>query len=104
LAHIRSLVAPGGRAIIADVVSRVSPMPILLFRASALLSLAGDLSRRRPHALELYRLRTNPTWLAHLASDRYLSRSEFESRYVVKFPGAVFDRARHLHICSWIDR
>lgn len=104
LVHIRSLVAPGGNVIIADVVARFSPLPRSLFRAAAVLHLPLDLLRGRPGAIELYRLETDPAWITHLATDRYLSRPQFERRYRRHFPGAVFDRAKHLHICSWGDR
>ena len=104
LAHIRSLVAPQGRAIIADVVAPLSPVPSWIFRAGALIYLPIDLVRQRKDAFELYRLDTEPAWLAHLASDRYLSRADFERRYSAYFPAADFHRARHLHICSWVNR
>jgi SAM-dependent methyltransferase len=101
LAHIRSLVAPQGRAIIADVVAPLSPVPSWFFRAGALIHLPIDLMRRRKDAFALYRLDADPAWIAHLASDRYLSRSGFEHRYSAHFPGATFHRARHLHVCCW---
>ncbi len=104
LRHVRSLVAPGGKVILADVVGRLSPLPHWLHRAAALTYLPIELLRRRRDAFELYRLDSDPAWIAHLATDRYLSRSEFERRYTRHFPGATFSRAKHLHICSWDDR
>ena len=101
LTHIRSLVAPGGRAVVADVVAPFSPMPRWFFHAAAAVYLPIDVVRRRPHALEIYRLDTDSAWIAHLSSDRYLSRAQFERRYAQHFPGATFQRARHLHVCSW---
>jgi SAM-dependent methyltransferase len=104
LAHIRSLVAPRGTAIIADVVAPLSPVPSWMFRVGALIHLPIDLVRRRKEAFALYRLDTDPAWIAHLASDCYLSRAEFQRRYSAHFPGAAFYRARHLHICRWVNR
>jgi ubiquinone/menaquinone biosynthesis C-methylase UbiE len=101
LAHMRSLVAPGGRLILADVVARLSPIPGWWFRMGALLHLAAGVSRGRRDAFERHRLARDPAWIAHLASDRLLSRSEFERRYADHFPGALFHRARYLHICVW---
>ncbi len=104
LTHIRSLVATGGRAIVADVVAPLSPIPRWWFRGAAIIYLLLDLVRRRPHAFELYRLESDPAWTAHLATDRYLSRSEFERRYTDHFPDAVFHGAQHLQICTWENR
>jgi SAM-dependent methyltransferase len=104
VAHIRSLVAPRGRAIIADVVAPLSPLPSWAFRAGALINLPIDLLRRGKDAFVLYRLDTDSAWIAHLASDRYLTRSNFQRRYSAYFPGAVFHPARHLHICCWVSR
>ena len=104
LAHIRSLVAPRGTAIIADVVAPISPLPSWVFRVGAVIYLPIDLVSRHKDAFALYRLDADPAWIAHLASDRYLSRSEFQRRYSAHFPGAVFHRARHLHICCWVSR
>jgi len=104
LCHVRSLVAPGGTAIVADVVGRLSPRPVWLVRLLAVMALVVDARRRPRDAAELYRLNTDPAWLEHLASDRYLSRAEFERRYGHHFPGSEFTRARHLHVCSWQDR
>jgi SAM-dependent methyltransferase len=101
LAHIRSLLAPGGKAIIADVVAPFSPMPRWYFRAAAAVYLPVDLLRRHHHAIEIYPLDTDPAWIAHLATDRYSSRAQFERCYARHFPGATFQRARHLHVCSW---
>lgn len=104
LRHVRSLVAPGGRAILADVVGRFSPRPRWLIRAVALSHLPRDVLRRPRDALELHRLDHDPVWIAHLATDRYLSRLEFELRYAQHFPDASFARVKHLHVCSWEAR
>ncbi len=39
-------------------------------------------------ARRLYRLRTHPAWLEHLASGRYLSRAELDARDGRTFEGA----------------
>lgn len=101
LRHVRSLVAPGGTAIVADVVGRALPAPAL--RALAVAQLAVDAVRRPANARELYKLGTEPAWLAHLASDRYLSRARFEAACRRHFPGASFAPAKHLHVCRWRD-
>jgi ubiquinone/menaquinone biosynthesis C-methylase UbiE len=104
LAHARSLVAPGGTALLADVVARRTPQRPWWLRTVALSSLPVDLLRRPRAALELYRLTRDPGWIAHLATDRYLTRAQFERRYRAHFPNAAFWRAGHLHACHWENR
>lgn len=104
LAHIRSLVAPGGTALIADVVDRHEPQRRWWYRAVALFHLPIDLLRRPRAALELYRLASDPAWVEHLATDRYVTRAEFERRCRRHFPDAVFSRVKHLHACRWTNR
>ncbi len=87
---LRRALPPGGKAAV-DVACGAGRHTIVL-------------AQSRPHAVELYRLESDPAWTAHLATDRYLSRSEFERRYTIHFPGAAFHRAQHLHICAWEDR
>jgi len=103
LRHVRSLVAPGGMAILADVVSRLPVRPAWWWHARAAAQLAIDLARGRPGARERYRLSTEPAWVAHLASDRVLSRKRLQRAYARHFPGATFARAGHLHVCQWRD-
>jgi hypothetical protein len=76
-------------------------MPRWFFYAAAAVYRPIDPLRRRAHGLELYRLDTDPAWIAHLSRDRYLIRSQFERRYARQFPGATFKRAARVHICSW---
>lgn len=101
LDHIRALVAPGGTAVLVDVVARRAAIPRWVFRVNAAARLALDLARRRPRPLERYRLATEPLWLDHLVTDRYLNRAQFEAVYGATFPGARFQRVANLHTCVW---
>jgi ubiquinone/menaquinone biosynthesis C-methylase UbiE len=98
LRHIRTLVAPDGTVILADLVAKRPQLPRWWFYLDAWRRLRADLLHRPVHeALELYKLRTHPAWLNHLTSDRYLSREGFEQRYGSVFEGATFvdlDRGR----------
>jgi len=48
----------------------------------------------------VYQLNVDPAWLDHLATDRFLSPTEFTRRYRQVFPGATFTdlyRTRAMH-------
>jgi SAM-dependent methyltransferase len=90
LRHIRTLVAPGGLAVLIDTVSPRPAMPRWWLYGGQLRKLAGNLARRRPsEAWEIFRLSTGD-WLEHRVSDRYLSREGFERAYREIFDGARF--------------
>jgi ubiquinone/menaquinone biosynthesis C-methylase UbiE len=107
LTHIRTLVAPGGRAALADLyvpslsspewiarrmVDRILPRRPRLHAVAAWL-LASSLARRRglAEAWEIYRLRTRREWLDHMVSDRFFTRAELERSCQAVFPGYHFD-------------
>jgi 2-polyprenyl-3-methyl-5-hydroxy-6-metoxy-1,4-benzoquinol methylase len=90
LQQIRSLVTPGGLAILIDIVDRRGRRPRWMRYWDAARRLPADLMQRGLRgAVDAYCLRTHPAWLAHLDTDRYLTPPEFERRY-----GAVFEGAR----------
>ncbi len=103
LGEIRKLVAPGGRVVLVDNVAPTPHVPRRWFISEACRTLAADLRHhRRPilQALELYRLNTDPAWLDHLTSDRFLNPQQFAQRYSAVFPGAEITdlyRARAMH-------
>ena len=102
LKHIKSLVAPGGTALLVDVTAQHSPKPWLYYRWSPLYWLFVNLTRMPPRtAGELYRLCTERNWVRHLSDNVYLSRSEFEHRYSECFPDAEFYAVGRLHVCHW---
>ena len=90
---IRELAAPGGRVVLVDNVAPTPQVPRRWFVGQAVRTLAADLARRRRppgEAWELFRLNTDPAWLDHLTSDRFLDSSQFAQRYGAVFPGATF--------------
>jgi 2-polyprenyl-3-methyl-5-hydroxy-6-metoxy-1,4-benzoquinol methylase len=91
LAHIKGLLARGGRIVLADpypAESALHPTRRILHRlvplrprlhAMAVLRLGANLVRRGPAtAWEIYRLYTRGEWLDHLVSDRFFSREELD--------------------------
>jgi ubiquinone/menaquinone biosynthesis C-methylase UbiE len=93
LRQIRSLVAPGGLAVLLDIVHKRGHAPRWRLRCAAIAQLLADVAhRRRPgkEAFEVYRLNTHPGWLAHRATDRFLHPAAFRTRYTETFRGAEF--------------
>jgi SAM-dependent methyltransferase len=98
LAHIRSLVAPGGRAWLADVTAARSPvvrfghrwLPRTVYRVSAVLNHRDN-----------YRLSTYKPWLDHVTSDRFLTVEQFRATYGAAFPDAAFVDLGFMLVCAW---
>lgn len=102
LRHLRSLVRPGGTAILVDNVSAEPTPPRWAYLAGAVYELPRDIARLgRRDAWWLYRFRTSRPWLAHLLSDRYLSRHEYEASYARVFPDATFVDLDFAHAMIW---
>jgi SAM-dependent methyltransferase len=107
LSHVKTLLAPGGRAVLMDMypaesalrpqralrrrVHRVVPLRPRL-HALAVQKLSVNLVRRGPAtAWEIYRLSTRRVWLDHRVTDRFFSRDELERSCQSLFPGYRFD-------------
>ena len=98
LANLRSLVRPGGAAVLVDVVLGAPPWVRWLWRHGAVyLSPLEDVPARIRRlglggAWRAFRFETDRRWVHHLLSDRYLSRADFDRRYRSVFPdGRVLD-------------
>ncbi len=99
LEHLRGLVRPEGRAVLIDNVARRPSEKMLpdwtparwVHVLGAVREFPGDVGRLGwTQARWLLKFRTSAPWLAHLASDRYLSPQALERRYDAVFPGAQF--------------
>lgn len=97
LAHIRELLAPGGRIVVVDpypadsVLQRLVPLRPRL-HAGAVLRLGTGLVRRGPaSAWEIYRLSTRREWLDHRVSDRFFSPEELQQCCATLFPGCKME-------------
>jgi SAM-dependent methyltransferase len=104
LVGIRELVAPGGRAVLVDNVAPTPAVPRRWFITEAIRTLALDLLRhRRPagEAWELYQLNTDPAWLEHVTSDRFLSPEQFAQHYWQVFPGSTFTDLYRTRAMCW---
>jgi ubiquinone/menaquinone biosynthesis C-methylase UbiE len=104
LRSIRELAAPGGRVVLIDNVAATPAVPRRWFIGEALRTLAADLARRRRpagEAWELFRLNTDPAWLDHLTTDRFLNPAQFTQRYSAVFPGARFTDLYRSRAMCW---
>jgi SAM-dependent methyltransferase len=94
LPRIRSLVAPGGLAVLVDIV-RVSRHQRYRWwhRKEALTDATRALARHRSgaKAADVLRLRLDRTWLEHVTTNIPLTREEFHERYGAAFPDAEFE-------------
>jgi len=101
---IRELAAPGGRVVLIDNVAPRPAVPRRWFIGEAVRTLGLDLLRRRRppgQAWELFRLNTDPGWLDHLTSDRFLNPQQFAERYGQVFPGARFTDLYRSRAMCW---
>jgi 2-polyprenyl-3-methyl-5-hydroxy-6-metoxy-1,4-benzoquinol methylase len=92
LPHIRELVAPGGWAVLVDIVSPPGgpARTPLMHRWYGVADAGRTLLRRRSvrDAWLVLRLRQHRTWMHHAATNRPLTRAEFHELYGAVFPGA----------------
>ncbi|MFC9222289.1 class I SAM-dependent methyltransferase [Streptomyces hygroscopicus] len=92
LEHVKNLVRPGGTVALVDNVCDLYPTPPRkAYTWPALWSFPGEIRRvgLRDAWFQLRFWHSRP-WLAHLLSDRYLSREQFRELYGSVFPGARF--------------
>ncbi|MFI1826810.1 class I SAM-dependent methyltransferase [Streptomyces sp. NPDC020412] len=93
LEHLKGLVRPGGTVALIDNVSDRRPTPPRwAYTWGARLAFPREVLRVGPRdAWFQLRFWHSRPWLAHLLSDRYLSRGQFRELYGDVFPGARFD-------------
>ena len=104
LPHVRDLVAPGGWAVLVDIVSPAgararSP---LMHRWYGVGDAARTLRRRRSarDAWLVLRIRQHRTWMQHAATNRPLTREQFHQAYGAAFPGAEFTDSIDPFVCA----
>jgi SAM-dependent methyltransferase len=106
LPHLRSLVAPGGRVVVIDIVDPGGWWSLDWHIAEAFADAEESYRRRSKDAdvaADVLRLRLHPVWLEHSTSDIPLRRQEFHQRYSAVFPGAEFTDDLHKEVAamSW---
>ena len=105
LPHVRSLVAPGGTALLVDIVSppaSAHEFSALRHRWYGVGDAARTLRRRRSlrDAALVLRIRQHPTWMEHARTNRPLTRAEFHRRYGEVFPGAELTDSLDPFVCA----
>jgi ubiquinone/menaquinone biosynthesis C-methylase UbiE len=107
LERIKSLVRPGGQAILVDTVDPRGRVPRAELKAEARQALLLDLRHsRRPvrEAVEVYRLSTHPALLGHRSADAVLTPAEFEQTCGAAFPGATITALHRARVLCWPER
>jgi ubiquinone/menaquinone biosynthesis C-methylase UbiE len=101
LGHVRSLVAPGGTAVVIDVVTP-GPRALPIHRWWGFTDAMRTLGRRKSlgDAWTVFKLRQHPTWMEHARVNQPLTRPDFKERYSEHFPGAVFTDGIDPFICA----
>ena len=102
LPHVRSLLAPGGRLIVADIID-AGDWPTREFQigrafndARVVYELKGDADA----AADVIRLLLRPRWLRLAEHDTPLTSSAFHAAYEEAFPGAEFADDLHPMMCG----
>lgn len=102
LARLRTILRPGGSMMLIDNVAPRPSVPRWRHAAGALRRFPFDVLRLGArNATSVLRFQIGRPWLDHMASDRYLSRAEFERVYGAAFPGGRFARLGYLHALVW---
>lgn len=104
LHRMRSLVRPGGRMLLVDLVDERRPVPRAWFRSEAWRTLGADVRYRRrplPEAVELLRLQLDPDWLDHQTTDRLLPPDDWTAHCRAVFPGAAITPLHRARAVAW---
>lgn len=104
LPHVRSLVAPGGTVVAADIVDPGgwATRDFHLDRAFTDARLVHQLTGDPDAAADVLRLLLHPRWLEVTATDTPLDRAAFHRRYAEVFPGAAFTDDLHPLMCGMV--
>jgi 2-polyprenyl-3-methyl-5-hydroxy-6-metoxy-1,4-benzoquinol methylase len=93
LNSLKSLLAPKGKLVLADVISERETPPTIVYVVGAIQEFVPNCFKfGMKAAIRVFKFRTSKYWLSHLASDRYLSAQRFCEIYGEHLPGCVFPR------------
>lgn len=104
LHRIRSLVRPGGQALLVDVVDDRPAVPRPWLRRQAWRTFGTDLRHRRRSlrdAVELLRLQLDPDWLDHQTGDRLMSATDWDGHCRGVLPGATVTPLHRARALDW---
>ncbi|MBE9097422.1 class I SAM-dependent methyltransferase [Tychonema sp. LEGE 07203] len=102
LQSIKKILNPRGKVVFLDHVSEVETPATISYILGAARDFMPDCSKYGfRNASRLLKFRLSPSWLKHLASDRYLSEGRFKKIYSRYFPGCYFVRLGCLMGVIW---
>ena len=106
LEHLKGLVRPGGTVALVDNVCDLYPTPPRkAYTRPAVRDFPAEV--RRVGLVDAWfelRFWHSRQWLAHLLSDRYLTRARFRELYTAVFPGARFNDLGYALAMTWTRR
>ncbi|WP_194292804.1 class I SAM-dependent methyltransferase [Streptomyces smaragdinus] len=107
LPRIRELLAPGGHAVLMDIVDRGAKSHEWLVEEAFRDARDSYLHRSRDAdmAADILRLRLHPVWMRLNETQTVLTREEFHRVYGAAFPGAEFADDIHHAVCAvhWVN-
>jgi SAM-dependent methyltransferase len=97
LAHVRTLVAPGGRLVVVDMVDPGGrgTLEWHIDRAFSDARVAYQLTGSADKAIVVLQQLLAPSWLAMVVRDVPVTRDQFHAHYAAAFPGALFTDDLH---------
>ncbi|MBE9185389.1 class I SAM-dependent methyltransferase [Microcoleus sp. LEGE 07076] len=102
LQSLKKILNPHGKVVFLDNVSEVETPATIKYVVGAARDFMPDSSKYGfRNASRLLKFRLSPSWLKHLASDRYLSEGRFKKIYGRYFPGCYFVRLGSLMGVIW---
>ncbi len=106
LPHVRSLLAPGGTLIVADIIDpgEWAAPEFHTNRAFNDAALVYELTGNSAAAADVVRLLLHPRWLELAGADTPLSRDAFHRTYTEAFPGVVFTDDLNPIMCGAVGR
>jgi ubiquinone/menaquinone biosynthesis C-methylase UbiE len=89
LSRLKSLVTPGGRLIVVDIVKGWLPIHPVVLRLSALLDFPMHAGRYGADAaLRILKFRVSRSWIEHVLTDSFLTPDQFKGAYEGVLPGS----------------
>jgi ubiquinone/menaquinone biosynthesis C-methylase UbiE len=110
LENVKKMLKPGGKIVFIDIIAKglMKRHAPLVRKIGAFLTLVKEILQLKFYkAIKNYNMSTNPFWMKHLESDRFLEKNDFVNRFSSVFENAKFEEIskefglNHLVIVEW---